>query len=299
MSKCAQHWHIAGLGAIGSLCNATAIKHGIEITPIVRENSTSYCTEFVDLSGNIIPLSKPSSIDQTGLIDNLLVPLKSYDVIPFLTKAKDKLSEQAQVVLCHNGMGTIEQALELLPAQANLYFCTSSHGVFKQGRQAHYAGAGESLWQVIRIGHENLLDNQQINSILPNAKETQDLNALLWQKLIINCAINPLTALHQVKNGELADEIYQKQVESIVDEAVRVAQACQINIQYDTMLNKVNSVIKQTAANTSSMLQDRLNNKPTEIDFITGYLLTKAKEQSIALPVNEGLLQKVRNLSPS
>ena len=140
------------------------------------------------------------------------------------------------------------------------------------------------------------MSNEQVNAILPNAKFVDDLSVLLWQKLIINCAINPLTAMHKVKNGELAEPQYQPRIISIVQEAVTVANACGIDINYSAMFDKVKQVIQQTGANTSSMLQDVLNNKPTEIEFITGYLLQQAKQHEIKAPTNEMLYHKVREL---
>ena len=296
MGKTTQHWHVAGLGAIGSLCAHTAQQSALTITPIVRVSSQNYCQTFIDLSTKQYSLPVPESINHIEVISNLVVPLKSYDVIPFLVNVVEHLDDNAQVILCHNGMGTIEQALKILPNTVNLYFCTSSHGVFKKQRKACYAGKGESSWKLIRKGNDTILSNEQVNAILPNAKLVDDLNVLLWQKLIINCAINPLTAVHRVKNGELANPQYQPQITTIVQEAVTVANACGIDIEYSAMFDKVVQVIEQTGANTSSMLQDVLNNKPTEIEFITGYLLQQAKQQGIKAPTNEAIYQEVREL---
>ena len=296
MDKIAQHWHVAGLGAIGSLCTHTGQQSGLNITSLVRLDSQSYCQTFIDLSSQEHLLPAPKSINHIESISNLVVPLKSYDVVPFLLNVVERLDDNAQVILCHNGMGTIEQALDILPNTVNLYFCTSSHGVFKDQRKACYAGEGESSWKLIRKGNHAILSNEQVNAILPNAKLVDDLSVLLWQKLIINCAINPLTAVHRVKNGELAAPQYQPQVTAIVQEAVTVANACGIDINYPTMFDKVVQVIEQTGANTSSMLQDVLNNKPTEIEFITGYLLQQAKQHGIKAPTNEMLYHKVREL---
>lgn len=292
-----QHWHIAGIGAIGALSIAHGVSQKLKITPIVRPNSLSYCQSFVNLAGQEIPLPSPSFASDIKCIKNLLVPLKSYDVLPFLSSVQHLLDTNSQIVLCHNGMGTIEQALDILPSYTNLYFCTSSHGVYKKDRKAHYAGAGESTWKLIRAGNDKVLSNEQMNKVLPNAKVVEDLDALLWQKLIINCAINPLTALYQVKNGELANAEYQLEVTEIVKEAVQVANACNISIQYSAMLDKVKQVIQHTGANTSSMLQDVLNKRPTEIEFITGYLLEQAKQHGLTVTTNQCLYQKIKALA--
>lgn len=294
-------WHIAGLGAIGALCNATALKHQLSATPIIRAGSNRYCTHFTDMQGVEIPLSPPLTLDQIECISHLLVPLKSFDVIPFLKQVLPKLSATAQVVLCHNGMGTLEQAITLLPEQANLYFCTSSHGVYKRGRQAVYAGVGESWWQQITFGNSTKLDNDNLNKLLPNASMSDDLDKLLWQKLIINCAINPLTAIHKVKNGELAKECFQHEITQVVTEACHIARANGVDIKYNEMREKVHQVIVATGANTSSMLQDVSAGRPSEIDFITGFLLRQAERMKMQLdrvaPTNLTLFQTVKALN--
>ena len=289
-------WHIAGLGSIAALSNAFGLRHDLNMQPIVRENSQSFCTHFVDLNNDKHVLSSPTSLGNISTINKLLVPLKSYDVVPFLAEVTKKLAPNAQVVLCHNGMGTIDKALSLLPSSANLYFCTTNNGVFKQDRVAHYAGAGDSFWQLVKQGNQNKLTTNSINQILPNAIESNDLEKLLWQKLIVNCAINPLTAIHQVKNGQLAKANFQPIINDIVKEAVLVANAEGIDITFVDMLNKVHTVITQTSENNSSMFQDVLHKRETEIEFITGYLLESATNHNLKLKTNLDIYQQVKTL---
>lgn len=296
MTDTTSPWFIAGLGAISSLCVATAIKNNILITPVIRNKRTQQTHEFVDLNKKVVRLPKGKRLSEITQVSRLVVPLKSYDIEPFLKQVVSKLSTNAQVILCHNGLGTIEPALSILPNDCNLYFCTTNNGVFKQENQAVYAGAGPSFWQLVKQGNPDLLSNDDISAIFPNAAQSNNLPLLLWQKLIINCAINPLTAIYEVKNGKLADAKFQPMVQDIVCEAVNVANSQGLNLEFDDMLDKVQSVINQTSANTSSMLQDIKNNKRTEIDYITGYILKQAKEYNIPTPVNASLFNQVKTL---
>jgi 2-dehydropantoate 2-reductase len=289
-------WYIAGLGSISSLCVATAFQSQISITPIVRQKNANQTREFIDLNKRSWLLPKGALLNEIQQISHLIVPLKSYDIVPFLKQVASKLTTNAQVILCHNGLGTIEPALDILPTDCNLYFCTTNNGVFKEENRAIYAGAGPSFWQLVRQGNSEILDNQAFAAIFPNATQSNELSLLLWQKLIVNCAINPLTAIHKVKNGELAEAKFQPIVEDIVKEAVLIANMQGIHISFADMLSKVQLVIKQTSANTSSMLQDVNSDKPTEIDYITGYLLNLADKTNSALPVNASLYKQVKTL---
>lgn len=63
------------------------------------------------------------------------------------------------------------------------------------------------------------------------------------------------------------------------------------------MLARVYDVVSKTANNSSSMRQDIKLNRPTEIDFINGFIVEQAKKLNIATPENEVLLAQVKQLS--
>ena len=79
-----------------------------------------------------------------------------------------------------------------------------------------------------------------------------------------------------------------------VSEAVKVAKRKRIKLAYDDPIQKVEAVCKATADNTSSMLQDVLNRKQTEIDFINGAIIRQAKSLNIKTPTNEMLTELVK-----
>ncbi|NMU82308.1 2-dehydropantoate 2-reductase, partial [Vibrio parahaemolyticus] len=88
-------------------------------------------------------------------------------------------------------------------------------------------------------------------------------------KLAINCAINPLTAILQCKNGELAKPEFKIQLESITQELVEVMSKEGIAIEFRSLFDTVMQVVNATAENYSSMRQDVFHQRRTEIDFIT------------------------------
>lgn len=124
---------------------------------------------------------------------------------------------------------------------------------------------------------------------LPARVET-DLKRLLWGKLLINAAINPLTALLRVPNGALLEMPQaRKLLVSLAREGEAVARAVGVRLPYDDALSEVERVIRNTAGNQSSMLQDVLRGAPTEIDAITGALLREAERRGVPAPVNQAV----------
>jgi 2-dehydropantoate 2-reductase len=84
-----------------------------------------------------------------------------------------------------------------------------------------------------------------------------------------------------------------------VTEAVKVAKRKRIKLIYDDPLAKVEAVCEATAANVSSMLQDVLRKKRTEIDFINGVVVRLGQEIGIPTPTNSLLLELVKTVETS
>jgi 2-dehydropantoate 2-reductase len=129
---------------------------------------------------------------------------------------------------------------------------------------------------------------------------SRDIKGLIWSKLIINDGINALTAITRLANGKLIEfEGTRKILREAVSEATKVAKRKRIKLIYDDPLAKVEAVCEATATNISSMLQDVLKKKRTEIDFINGVIVRQGQELGIATPVNSVLLNLVKTIEAS
>jgi 2-dehydropantoate 2-reductase len=115
-----------------------------------------------------------------------------------------------------------------------------------------------------------------------------DIQPFIWRKLIINCAINPLTAILRVKNGELLeDQSARELLKLLVEETVQVSQAMNIPLGINNPVKMVKKVAQETSKNLSSMLQDILRGVPTEIDAMNGEIIRIAEFYNLNVPVNK------------
>ena len=127
-----------------------------------------------------------------------------------------------------------------------------------------------------------------------------DLASLVWSKLVINTAINPLTALLEVENGELLNRKSAKALMAkLALETADVAQALGINLSYEDPVKASEKVAERTAPNHSSMYQDIMRGAPTEIDAICGAIIRSGEQTGVPTPVNRTIWQLVKALSPS
>jgi 2-dehydropantoate 2-reductase len=121
-----------------------------------------------------------------------------------------------------------------------------------------------------------------------NVQVAEDLSSIVWGKLIINVAINPLTALLEVKNGQLLESQAAATVMGLAaSEAASVARNLGIDLIYQDPAQAAESVAKATGENFSSMLQDIRRGAPTEIDALCGEIVRKGSLVGQPTPVNQ------------
>lgn len=141
-----------------------------------------------------------------------------------------------------------------------------------------------------------------------------DLNIRQLQKLVVNCAVNALTAIHDVRNGTLIkDPTLQRWADEIIKECAYIIDArykrsaksnptwkseadiVPIELRFDSLQQKVWQTIHLTAKNWNSMVQDiRSKRGATEIDFLNGIMVNWAFELGLQAPINEELVRLVR-----
>lgn len=120
---------------------------------------------------------------------------------------------------------------------------------------------------------------------------------LLWGKLLINAAINPITALLRVKNGDLLEQQGTRELlGEVAKEAACVALQLGIHLPYTDPILAVEEVARNTATNYSSMLQDVLRGTGTEIEAINGAIVRMGERNGVPTPINRVLWQLVKSL---
>jgi 2-dehydropantoate 2-reductase len=116
----------------------------------------------------------------------------------------------------------------------------------------------------------------------------RDIEERVWEKAIINAAINPLTALWRVPNGQLLNTPEQREVAGrLAHEAHAVAIAKGMHLVFDDPMAAVAAICNVSATNRSSMLQDVERGRPTEIDSINGVIVNEGRRLGVATPYSE------------
>jgi 2-dehydropantoate 2-reductase len=213
-----------------------------------------------------------------------LVLVKSWQTERVAAQLADCLAEDGLALTLQNGMGNREHLA------GTLGLSRVALGVTTTG--ATLLGPG-----LARVGGEGVISVEAHPRLGPlesalrgagfNVQVVNDADALVWGKLVINAAINPLTALLRVPNGELLQRpAAHKLMGILAQEAASVATAQGIHLPFEDAVQAAEEVARKTANNHSSMFQDIRRGAPTEIDAICGAITQTGERLGVSTPVN-------------
>lgn len=288
---------IVGRGVIGSLLAARCLRKDINYVSLTRHAEVSK-QRIKFLNGKNYQLAPPVMMETCQALPKLLiVPVKSYQVEEAVADCAHLLSPKHIIVLLHNGMGPQQRICQLYPNNTVLAATTSMAG-YADGQAIVHVNKGQTDIGFMQ-NHLSQKDTDKVvkllTGLLPNPQWHDDIRLPLMTKLAINAVINPLTALHQVKNGELINPQYLKLANDVLKEVKLVAKKMDIPLKRSQLYDRLIEVIKDTRDNYSSMYQDIKFNRPTEINEINGFLVTQAEDLHLSVPRNKALLQAVLN----
>lgn len=219
--------------------------------------------------------------------------------------------QQSRRLLCfQNGTGHMELLKELLP-EWTLYAAVTTEGAKRTGAgKVTHAGSG-TTWigqaeegtrrtKPSDYGAENTAFACEVTGLLERAGFqaflSKELNILIYRKLLINAVINPLTALWRIPNGELLEgERRISLMKELYEEGTAVYDACGIAREED-LWEQILKVCRATSANTSSMLKDVLEGRPTEIASINGSIVRLGEQTGVDTPLHRTVWKLVEGI---
>ena len=221
-----------------------------------------------------------------------LVVVKSWQTEMAAKMLGTCLASDGVALTLQNGLGNIE-VLEAAIGPERAALGVTTTGATLLGPGTIRAGGSGPTYVAPHPRLEPLVELLETSGFEVHA--ASDLVSLLWGKLVVNTGINALTALLEVRNGELLESSHARSLMNAAAlETAQVAEAQGIKLPYDDPSQEVEAVARRTAENDSSMLQDIRRGAPTEVDAINGAVVREGERLGVPTPVNRSLWNLVR-----
>jgi 2-dehydropantoate 2-reductase len=294
---------IVGTGAMGSLFAARLVRAGHPVTMLgtwkeAVETIRSSGIHLIDTGGEEYHFPVHATEDPRECLGAryALVLVKAWQTERAARQLRDCLAPDGLAVTLQNGLGNRETLIQSLgPGRVALGVTTTGATLLEPGQ--------------VKAGGEGPISIEQHQALSPlvetlrsanfNVHVVEDAGALIWGKLVVNSAINPLTALLRVSNGELLKRPSAREMmHQLAHETAQVASAEKVELAFTDPAAAAEEVARKTAGNRSSMLQDVQRGAPTEIDAICGAVVQIAQKHGLSTPANWTCWQLVRALHP-
>ena len=305
---------VLGAGSIGSLIAGKLAKvEGNELLIHARgEHGSIMAVDGIRIQGeetfSINSQSIIVSLEEVGLysgcdnqVDLLLITSKAYDVERLIKCSIKLLHETSKVICLSNGLGHVEKCIEYFGPH-RVFAASTTHGAWRPNPGIiEWAGKG-----VISIGKfgtgPGINDVDSLIEVLEkaelNPKWIDDGGLIIWSKVLLNIAINPIAALIGCENGVLLSPQLLEICSEIMFEGAKIAKQEMVKLPPDLELQKqLEFVLQTTSKNYCSMLQDVKKGKRTEIEFLNQAIVERAERYGISTPRNNMLTELIKAIN--
>jgi 2-dehydropantoate 2-reductase len=303
---------IVGAGAVGSLFGGLLTRSGQEVwlyNCSFVEHIRAIRAEGLRVQSAAgeqkIPVAAVTHARQIpGKMDLVGIFVKAYDTEQAIRDALPLLGEESWVLSLQNGIGPEGILARYLPKKQILRGITAQGATLVEPGVIRWAGRGPTRFGLLETSGPSIPPSaQELVKIFERAGiESQyepKVELQIWEKLLINAAINPLTALFDVRNGALVEDPMLRAIaRDIVQECLPVVADHGVHLSCAEAMGRVEGVCQATAGNLSSMLQDVRRGKRTEIEYINGVIVSEGERLEIPTPLNRLLTQLVHKNLP-
>ncbi|GGD71136.1 ketopantoate reductase family protein [Paenibacillus nasutitermitis] len=309
---------IIGAGSLGLMYAARLAAGGASVAMITRGEKQAIalrdgiCLDKADRQSISGPVPA-ASLDQAGSLlqpsarDWIWLTVKQAHLNDaFMDKLKDSglLAGEASLLALQNGIGHMERLEAAFPGNP-LYAAVTTEGALRVNeRHVRYTGHGVITFGKWPKGAEKDRNPQKmllktLYAAGIEAELSNDMGNRVYEKLLMNAVINPLTAIYGIRNGALAEDgRLKEEMAALHAETEKILLASGMKADSNSW-QRLLQVCKQTAENESSMLRDVKAGRTTEIDWINGGISLIARRQGLPSPLNDAVTTAVKSLSMS
>lgn len=290
---------VFGAGSLGSAVGGMlAEKHEVSLIGR-RQHVEAINKKGLALQGDLRRTVRVPAFTELSHVDPpelLLITTKAYDTRNAIAECRRWATGRSAVLTLQNGIGNLELLTEWKGRKAFGATTTLGATLVSPGR-VRVSGLGmTAVGSPADPESAKLIVSAFVESGIP-AAYSADIAADIWSKAIVSACINPVTAILRVPNGALLQsKAVSRLLREISVECERIARAERIILSHIPVYPHVRSVARKTAGNLSSMLQDVMKGKRTEVDEINGAIWSLSQKHGLDAPLNRAMTSMVTAL---
>ncbi|OGA74171.1 MAG: hypothetical protein A3G81_12905 [Betaproteobacteria bacterium RIFCSPLOWO2_12_FULL_65_14] len=297
---------IAGCGAIGGLYAARLARHArVTALDINAEHVAAINRDGLQLSGATelvarIPAMSQAQQLRAHTFDAVIVAVKSMDTAALAQALKTHLAGRPLVLTQQNGQGNVDTLLAAGDWDVAQGMTMEGAEVVAPGKVRHHVHGPLSVVGPARgeLGAMRWLGELLDAAGLPT-RVVEDPRGAIWNKYLFNCAINPVAALLRgIPEAKYANDDVYGVLRALVDEGLAVARALGIEVEGDPLhlLEDIRAGRRPLPRHPGSMALDIERGTPTEIEALNGYLVRRADERGVPVPLQRAMYRLLRGL---
>lgn len=300
---------VLGAGAMGSLFGGILAEagHKIWLVDVWEEHVRAVRERGLRINGLsgervIKALRAVSSAQEAEDVELVIVFVKSTVTEEAVRDARCLFGPKTLALTLQNGLGNVERIGSIIGFENILAGVTAQGATVVGPGEIYHAGRG--LTSIGELQGPATPRVEKVAALFSEAgietKVSENVMGLIWGKLLVNVGINALTALTGLRNGQLLEHPETAELlEMAVLEGLQVSKAKGIKLPYEDPVSHTKEIAMATSQNRSSMLQDVMHRRKTEIEMINGAIVREAQGLGIQTPVNKVLTNLIRTLENS
>ncbi|MEQ8709422.1 MAG: 2-dehydropantoate 2-reductase [Rhodospirillales bacterium] len=295
---------IVGTGAMGCIYAALLADAGHEIWAIdVNEaHVTAMQTKGLRVEGasgdRVVKVNATTKVADAGVCDLVIIATKGMHVAAACKSATSLIGPDSMVLSIQNGLGGPDIAASLLGEDRVMVGVVGGFGASMVG-PGHARHAGMEL---VRLGERVGPVTPRLETVAETwrsggfkVKCFDDIDQLIWEKLICNVGLSGPCGITGYSVGELLEDADAFGLTAAaVTEAFAVAKGRKIKLDFDDPVAYVRNFASKIPNSKPSLLQDIEAGRMSEIDVINGAIPPAAEALGLSAPVNTTLSRAIR-----
>jgi 2-dehydropantoate 2-reductase len=298
---------VMGAGAVGTYFGGLLARAGRDVTLIGRPKHVEAISKnglFIESENfqGYVPVGASTELNAISVADIILLCVKSPDTKKVIEDIKPYLKNDTLILSLQNGVDNSAQIKSLVNNSVFPAVVYVAVGMVGAGHVKHF-GRGE-----LEIGVDSSESDNTLNAIVHELADflsqsnipttvSEQIQKNLWVKFLINCSYNGISAIGNIQYGQMdkVKEVNQL-IDEITQEVLAVAKAKGIHIGYDEALAANQKIPLTMFGQISSTARDISRGKPTEIEYLNGFIVKEGLRLGVSTPANLAIYALVKML---